>query len=110
MHDLIYRQDAIDALSCDITLGGRQNAKLVAATIIGTFVDRIKALPSVTPKRKTGKWEEKNIVYKDDRGFNSIEAWQSARCSKCGKYHTTPYAYYFDDYNFCPNCGTKMGG
>ncbi len=43
--DTIYRQDAIDAISCDITITGRQNAELVAATI-GKFTDRIKALPS----------------------------------------------------------------
>lgn len=43
--DLIRRQDAIDAIHCDITVTGRQNAELVAATI-GTFADRIKALPS----------------------------------------------------------------
>lgn len=62
------------------------------------------------PERKRGKWEEKNIVYKDDRDFNAIEAWQSARCSKCGRYHTTPYMYSFDNYNFCPNCGADMRG
>ena len=45
MNDLIGRQAAIEAISCDITVTGRQNAELVAATI-GTFADRIKALPS----------------------------------------------------------------
>ena len=44
MDDLISRQAAIDAISCNITVTGRQNAELVAATI-GTFADRIKALP-----------------------------------------------------------------
>jgi len=48
MKDTIYRQDAIDAIHCDITVTGRQNAELVAATI-GTFADRIKALPSAQP-------------------------------------------------------------
>lgn len=45
MNDLISRQAALDAISCDITVTGRQNAELVAATI-GAFADRIKALPS----------------------------------------------------------------
>lgn len=49
MDDLISRQDAIDAISCDITVTGRQNAELVAATI-GAFADRIKALPSAEPE------------------------------------------------------------
>ena len=48
MDDLISRQAAIDAINCDITITGRQNAELVAATI-GAFVDRIKALPSAQP-------------------------------------------------------------
>ena len=49
MKDLISRQQAIDAISCDITITGRRNAELVAETI-GTFVDRIKALPSAQPE------------------------------------------------------------
>lgn len=49
MADLIDRQAAIDAIHCDITVTGRQNAELVAATI-GTFADRIKALPSAQPE------------------------------------------------------------
>ena len=49
MDDLISRQAAIDAINCDITITGRQNAELVAATI-GAFVDRIKALPSAEPQ------------------------------------------------------------
>lgn len=48
--DLISRRTAIDAINCDITVTGRQNAELVAATI-GTFVDRIKALPSAQPEQ-----------------------------------------------------------
>lgn len=48
----VYKQAAIDAISCDITVTGRQNAELVAATI-GTFADRIKALPSADVVNKT---------------------------------------------------------
>ena len=47
--DTISRQAAIDAINCDITITGRQNAELVAATI-GAFVDRIKALPPAQPE------------------------------------------------------------
>lgn len=47
MAEYIERQAAIDAIDCDITITGRQNAELVAATI-GTFADRIKALPSAS--------------------------------------------------------------
>lgn len=50
-----------------------------------------------------GEWEDKEVIHK-----RCIEEWQSARCSACEKYHTTPYMYYFDDFKFCPNCGAKM--
>ena len=45
MDDLISRQQAIDAIHCNIVVTGRENAELVAKTI-GEFADRIKALPS----------------------------------------------------------------
>lgn len=54
-----------------------------------------------------GKWEEKETFHNtDDEPI--IEEWQSAMCSVCHKYHTTPYMYYFNNYNFCPNCGADM--
>lgn len=65
----------------------------------------IEALPSAD--RPQGEWKEKTTFHNaDDNPI--IEEWQSARCSVCGKYHTTPYLYYFNDYNYCPNCGAKM--
>ena len=60
MNDLISRQAAIDAIHCDITVTGKQNAESVASTI-GAFVDRIKALPpaqSEIIKCKDCKWRE----------------------------------------------------
>lgn len=71
-------------------------------------IDRqtILNMPSITPQQKaTGSWVEKQVV---DNEEVEIDQWQSARCSKCDKYHTTPYLHYFDDYNYCPNCGAKM--
>lgn len=55
------------------------------------------------------KWLEKEVVSPID-GIPPIEEWQSARCSACGKYHTTPYMYYFDEYAYCPSCGEPMDG
>ena len=60
----------------------------------------LKQLPSVEPKK--GQWEEKSVFE------GEIQEWQSARCSVCNKYHTTPYLYYFDNFNYCPNCGARM--
>ena len=52
-----------------------------------------------------GEWMEREVL--EDTVINE---WQSARCSVCNKYHTTPYMYYFDNFNFCPNCGSRMKG
>lgn len=56
-------------------------------------------------ERKTGKWEEREVSSE-----KVVDEWQSARCSVCGKYHTTPYMYFFQDYNYCPTCGARMRG
>lgn len=55
-------------------------------------------------ERKAGKWVEQKVI----EDGKAIEEWQSAKCSVCGKYHTTPYLYNFDDFNYCPNCGAMM--
>jgi hypothetical protein len=67
----------------------------------------IMRFPSAEPERKKGKWEEKQVIDDPDHG---IPEWQSAKCSVCGKYLTTPYLYYFDNYKFCPHCGADMRG
>ena len=54
-----------------------------------------------------GEWVEREVI--QDRRDARIPEWQQARCSVCGKWHTTPYMYCFDDYDYCPNCGALMG-
>ena len=61
-------------------------------------------LPSAECKH--GEWVERNVI--QDRRDATIPEWQSAKCSVCGKYHTTPYMYYFTNYDYCPNCGADM--
>lgn len=51
-----------------------------------------------------GEWIEKEVFM-----MKGAEM-QSARCSVCKLYHTTPYMYYFKNYKYCPNCGAKMDG
>lgn len=65
----------------------------------------IEDAPTIEPERKTGKWEKREVSR-----VKAIDEWQSARCSVCGLYHTTPYLYYFKNYNYCPNCGADMRG
>ena len=57
--------------------------------------------------RPTGEWEDKEVFNETDDD-HLVDEWQSARCSVCGKYHTTPFIYYFYNFKFCPNCGAKM--
>ena len=53
-----------------------------------------------------GRWEEETV---DSYEENAVIAdWQSARCSVCKRYLTTPYMYYFEHYDYCPNCSAKM--
>lgn len=52
-----------------------------------------------------GKWLEKDVSH-----INLEGEMQSARCSCCGLYHTTPFLYYFKEYKYCPNCGARMDG
>lgn len=67
----------------------------------------IEAQPTANVRENvTGKWIEKEVC--DDSKV--ITEWQSARCSNCGLYHTTPYMYYFDNYKYCPNCGADNRG
>ena len=56
-----------------------------------------------------GNWIEKKVKENvDDHNEPIIPFWQSAKCSVCGRYHTTPYLYYFDMFRYCPNCGSTM--
>ena len=52
-------------------------------------------LPPVTPKERTGKWFNHYLTQSE----NSLVF----ECSECGKLSNGRY-------NYCPNCGAKMGG
>lgn len=62
----------------------------------------VKALPSVTPTRKKGKWVNKS--HTSDCGIKFV----ASECTCCGK------KTFFDCdqlvYNYCPNCGAEMEG
>lgn len=85
--DAISRQAA---LNCAVTIDGgeyREN---------GTYVDidDIKALPSITPTEKMGRW----VRTISENGVTS-----AVRCSRCG-FEDNRYELF----NYCPKCGCKM--
>lgn len=55
--------------------------------------NEINALPSVTPKEKTGHWEY--VQYDGNPNIGNLH------CSECDRIAGF-------EYNFCPNCGAKM--
>lgn len=64
-------------------------------------------LPSAQPERKRGKWTKKDVIYITE-AKDVIDAWQSCKCSACGRYDTRPYMYYFSEPRFCSYCGAEM--
>lgn len=75
---------------------------LTKATI---FVNNFPTVPIINPVTY-GEWTEKEVIGIDPKGMLWQE--QSARCSVCKRYLTTPYMYYFNHYEYCPHCGAKM--
>lgn len=127
MDDTIYRQAAIDAIRAfydefivydngksieDLIseLPSAQSGITLESAIdylhsIGWMQEHDRTLTESA--RKKGKWNERSVFDAKDMG---MEEMQSAKCSVCGRYHTTPYLYFFDNFNFCPNCGADMRG
>lgn len=102
--DLISRQAAIDAL---VNHGKWLWERYHEPCHIAAMIDVIQDLPAAEVQEvKRGEWKEKHHSYSNEE--QPIEEWQSARCSVCGKYHTTPYLYYFKEYAYCPSCGALL--
>ena len=102
--DTISRAKAIDGKICVQRANGVEIYDDYAVP-----VEYLKQLPPAQPEQpepKRGEWLERDVI--DEPKGKHITQWQSARCSVCGRYHTTPYLYSFTHYNFCPNCGADM--
>ena len=108
MSDLISRQYVLDKFKalCDACgKGDKYNGVMCRCCYLDDGICIVEDAPSAEPERKTGEWLEKTALSNADY---PIDEWQSAKCSVCGKYHTTPYMYSFNDYPYCPNCGSEM--
>lgn len=91
--DCISRQEVLDYIEgSGAELGHDSENELVRQDI--------KALPSVTPQTKIGKWVAQDI--------HNCHA--DFKCSACGYIHSFTHLYGEPtaDYSYCPNCGAKM--
>lgn len=100
MDDLISRQDALEI----VERYSMAHMNLHGVPLLGAaaICDELYMLPPVCSEKIRGKWEGLEV------SDTPLEEWQVARCSVCGRYHTTPYLYYPHKYAFCPNCGADM--
>ena len=101
--DCISRQKAIEAV--ELMMGNLGTPYVSEKELNERATEYIKELPSVTPTERTGEWIE-------------VDSWEAERhsvtdmrCSVCGKYSSQVLPHKTRcTYNFCPNCGAKMGG
>ncbi len=102
-----YGEDGICRVHCSFCLTGtvyhRNKAEAITAWNRAMGADQFRDLTKkVEPEQKKGKWEEREV------DSMTITDYQSAKCSVCGKYLTTPYQDYFDNYKYCPHCGARL--
>ena len=101
--DLIEHLDNLCELNCPYTK--KQRSVMCDSCFMGMALDEIDNMPTIDAEPiRHGKWIERKVITDN----KAIEEWQGAKCSVCGKIHTTPYMYYFSHYDYCPNCGAKM--
>ena len=91
MSDLIDRQAVIEALWKPQI---KPDAEIFHA-LRAAQQSLVEQLPSVQPKRKTGKWIDAQI-----EGLN-VQV-----CNQCKTFY--PLAYMAVGHSYCPHCGAKM--
>lgn len=104
MSDLISREEAINALVEKGQSSKRYKIGDFWELNLSEIKEALDAIPFAEPEQK-GEWLDRHAY---DNADYAIDEWQTAQCSVCGKYHTTPYMYNFTVYKYCPNCGSKM--
>lgn len=108
MSDLIRRQDVIFAL---IEKGQKSKRyKFGESWELNLFEikEAVESVPSAEPERTKGEWIEISWSEPDPNVCCTSYAIQSAKCSICGKCHTTPYLHSLVYFPYCPNCGAEM--
>ena len=98
--DAISRQRLLNDLKELIVVWGKYPVMAEPIKGIGTAIGYVAAIPSVTPKRKIGRWIE------EQRGIKVT----LYKCSECGRTVMDDTGYdVAKDYPFC-HCGAEMNG
>ena len=97
--DAVSREAVLDAI--DKWVKDKSTYIALAINEGMSLLERIKALPPVTPKPKTGYWIDDCPMMTDEGLVRVI------RCSCCNEQRKD---YYGVSKNYCPKCGTKMEG
>jgi len=98
--DAVSREAVMQALT-KLGYGDEENgANAEYMSALWDVAEKVKALPPVTPKPKTGKWIKLQ---------HNSDGTSRYMCSECGdtmqlSRHT------FATFRSCPKCGAKMGG
>ena len=86
----LEQEPSEDCISREVLMKLFKEYQPSLATRVCEFGDALEELPSVKPQRAKGHW----ISFTDHQA-----------CSRCGK-----WIAYYDNYNYCPNCGAYMRG
>lgn len=91
MSDLISRKAAIDAMD---NIANFVNVEDEDYILQAEAIDNLKALPSIQPETRKGKWIGGELGYCTCCGHEGCASDMWSRC----------------DYPHCPNCGAEMEG
>ena len=102
--DAISRQRLLNDLKELIVAWEKYPVMVEQIKGVETAIGYVKTIPSVTPKRKTGKWiREYSGVVCSECDYNLYDILSNIHTRKGAAYVFTPVFY-----NFCPNCGADM--
>ena len=105
--DIISKDQAIDSICINICGKSHNDCGFWKKNFEFCNACKFAFLVGNTPSaEKTGHWENIDIIH--DRKDAKITDWQQAKCSVCGKWHTTPYLYCINLDPYCPSCGARM--
>ena len=91
------------------TLGFEPNCSLELLKkqkrVMGEYLNTLEIRAEIEGIELGAEWEQIQVFEVEG---TVIDRFQSTYCPVCHTYHTTPYIYSYNHYDYCPNCGTQM--